>query len=104
MANKTPEQIEDMRKQVEEFDRQQAVEQAEAARAQAKPLIDLVEGDAFKAIEAAIPALDELSVMMPDVRVHVDAIRHGCRGLRQTVELLPQLPALETPAPPAAPE
>ncbi len=91
MSTKTPEEIEAMEQEVRAYREQQQREAAAAQREAAQPLIELVESDAFKALEEAIPTLEGLQVN--NLRPHVDAIRHGLFGLRQTVDLLPAAPA-----------
>lgn len=84
----TPEEIEAMRKVIAEHDAKVAEERARERRAAAQPFLDIVEGDAFKALEADLPKLDELAETFPDIRVHVEAVSVGMFGLRQQASVL----------------
>lgn len=84
----TPEEIEAMRKVIAEHDAKVAEERARERLAAAQPFLDIVDGDAFKALEADLPKLVGLAGTMDDIRVHVEAVSAGMFGLRQQASFL----------------
>lgn len=99
---KTPEEIAAMEEEVRAYRTQEAQAKTEETRTKAKPLVDLVQGDAWKALEEALPAVQELandSETYPHLRVHLDALRNGMFGLTQMVGFLPPDPATIATAP-----
>lgn len=95
----TPEEIEAMRKMIAEHDARIAEERARERRAAAQPFLDIVEGDAFKALEADLPKLVELGQTMPDIAVHVEAVSVGMFGLRQQASFLEAPVVMPIPMP-----
>lgn len=98
MKKKTPEEIQAMRDEVAAFDQEEATQRAKEQAETAKPLIDVVNSDNFAKLEEAVPVLDELVAKMPNIRVHVDALRHGLFGLRQEAGMFPAVDAQATVA------
>lgn len=91
----TPERAAEMERELQEFRAQQAAENARATREQAAKLIATVDSEGFKSLHAALPELDALAAdteRYPNLRVHLDALRHGMNGVRQVVEMLPAAP------------
>lgn len=86
-TEKTPEEIQAMRDEIMQYDQQQAQARADAMREAAKPLADLVDSDALKQVEEALPGLRQLAIdqdeTLPYLGVYCDALRNGITGLRQ---------------------
>lgn len=100
--SKTPEEIQAMEDEVRQYRAKEAEEQTKVMREKAQGLIDFVGGEPFAQLEAAVPDLETLAAdgeAFPFLRDHVAAVRNGLRGLRQTVDMLPQLPVAEPIAP-----
>lgn len=98
----TPEEIEAMRQKVAEHDRKVAEEQAKERLAAVQPFLEIVNGTAFRGLEALLPGLEELSKLVPDGDIHFKALRAGMFGLRQTAEMAVPPIVLPTAVPPSA--
>lgn len=101
VSSKTPEQIAAMEEEVRLYRQQEAQTRADADREAAKPLVDLVESEAFAKVKAALPALDQLATStLPALRVHFDALSHGIAGMEIVAGSFVSIPV--SPAPDAS--
>lgn len=79
---KTPEEIAAMEEEVRQFRIAEAEEAAKQKLEAAQPLLEVLDREEFMKVEASIADLDNLVGQFPEIRVHVDALRHGVAGLR----------------------
>lgn len=98
----TPEEIEAARRLVAEHDAKLGQERMEQQRAAVQPLLDIVNSDGFKEMEASIGKLFAVAADIEPIRVHVGALQAGLTGLRDQAAGLAafmQAPAIMMPTP-----